>query len=163
MISDVFNAVKTQLETTMLALGLAAPAHELGAFNLASTSAPPQIVWEIHGGEVTAARQNGDDGTLGIRELARRNERISVHVWGDSFDETEKLMNHFVAAARTVATGFSFAAKSTNWMPGQDQRTAKGRVCILEIEIGVPFTAEPLGISQPPHTATVQPVMHAPA
>ena len=144
MISHVFAKVKQQLETTLRALGQELPIHELGEFHLASTSAPPQIVWVIRGGPVTPARQGSADGVLGVHELARRNERILIHVWAENFGATEILMNHFVAAAREELSGYSFSAKSTDWSVGQDKVANKGRVCILEIEIGIPFTAEPL-------------------
>lgn len=164
MISSVFAAVKAQLENALKALGQELPVHELGADHLATMSAPPRIVWVLDGGRVTPARQTGSGSrALGIREIAERNERCLIHVWGDDFDATDRLMNHFVAAAREIASGFSFHALSTDWKVGQDQKTAAGRLCVLEIEIRIPFTAEPLAISQPPHTPTITPVMNPPA
>lgn len=163
MISTIFDAVKQQLETTLRDLGQALPSHELGSWHIDEHDAPPRIVWEVVGGPVTPTRQAGADGRLGIKQIGERHERCRIHVWDEDFTATETLMNHFVAAARAVMTGFSFSALSTNWLIAQSEKTVKGRLCILEIEIRLPFTAEPLPISAPPHPVTINGVIIPPS
>lgn len=164
MISTIFRAIRETLESTLRAAGEELPRHELGAFALTSTSAPPQIVWVIRGGQVVAPRQTGQgQNAASVRQIATRNERIDVHVWARDFDATERLMNHFVAAARSACTAYSFEPLATDWSIGQDQGTVAGRVCVLTIEVRVPFTAEPIGVSHAPHTVTVTPTVNPPS
>lgn len=163
MISTIFKAVSQQLDNVLRGLGLQPPTHELGADHLAENGAPPQIIWVLDGGRVTSARQTGSGPrALGVREIAERNERCLIHIWAADFDATERLMNHFVAAARACATGFSFQALSTDWKVGQEKKTADGRLCILEVEFGIPFTAEVLAVSAGPHRPVIAGQMNPP-
>ncbi|HVZ89635.1 MAG TPA: hypothetical protein VHG72_21920 [Polyangia bacterium] len=161
MISKVFEAVKTQLDAVLLSLGQPVPTHELGLEHQARNDSFPRIVWELLGGEVHPPRQTAADGRIGIRQIAERRERIAIHVWEKDFEHVEILMNHFVAAAREVMTAFPFKALSTNWEPGQSGQTPYGRVCVLVVEVCIPFTAEPLAISAAPHTATIESQVNA--
>lgn len=164
MISTIFGVVKQQLEKTLKALGSPLPSHELGSSHIDEHDAPPRIVWEVVGGPVTPAKQNGADRNgATIRQIGERHERVRIHVWDKDFTATEILMNHFVAAAREVCTGFSFSALSTNWMVGQSEKTDLGRVCILEIEIRLPFTAEPIPVSHAPNVVAINGTIHHPS
>jgi hypothetical protein len=152
VITTIFAKVKETLHANLAFIGDEQPSHELGSFHLSSTSSAPNIVWELVGGIVSAARQSSAGGRREIRQIGTRHERCRIHVWGEDFAKTEVLMNHFCAAAREACTsGFAFREVSTNWQVGQDQRTALGRLCILEVEFDVPVTAEPLALSKPPH------------
>ena len=157
MISKVFDAVKETLENALRDAGEELPVHELGAWRLPELGAPNRIVWAVVGGPVTAPRQTGQgSAALGTHQIATRNETVLVHVWGKGgFDETERLLNHFVAACRLTCTSYSFEPKSTDWTVGQESKTVAGRLCVLTIEVRIPFTAEPIAISAPPHTAAV--------
>lgn len=164
MISAVFAAVKATLQAALEAAGEELPRHELGAWKLPTTSGPNQIVWAIVGGPVKAPRQTGQGPkAASIRQIATRNETILVHVWGRDFEATERLLNHFVAACRAACTSYSFEAHSTDWTVGQEAVTVAGRLCILTMEIRIPFTAEPIGVSQPPRTVTLNPTITPPA
>ena len=161
MISKVFEAVRTQLNSALLRLGQPVPTHELGLDHQAMNDTFPRIVWELLGGEVHPTRQAGADRANGsVRQIAERRERIAIHVWEKDFERVEILMNHFVAAAREIMTAFPFQALSTNWDPGQSSQTAHGRVCVLVIEVRIPFTAEPLAIATPA-TATIEEQVNA--
>jgi hypothetical protein len=157
VISTIFAAVKETLENALRDEGVELPRQELGAWKLPQTSAPNQIVWAVVGGPVSAPRQTGQgSAALGTRQIATRNETVLVHVWGKGgFDETERLLNHFVAACRRACTSYSFEAKHTDWTVGQESVTVTGRLCVLTMVIAIPFTAEPLAISSAPHAATV--------
>lgn len=165
MISAIFNAFKARLEAALTAAGEELPRHELGAWKLPSTSAPNQIIWVVLGGQIAAARQTGQGArALDVRQIATRNERVAVHIWGKGgFDETERLLNHFIAACRYAGTAYPFTSISTDWMVGQDMVTNAGRLCILTIEIRIPVTAEPIGVSHAPHTVTLDPTINEPS
>lgn len=159
-IAKIFQAVSAEVDALVRAAGDHPPIQSLGKDRLSDASSPPAIVWELLGGPVTAARQVGADRNLGTREIAERNERLLIHVWGEDFGATERLMNHFVAACRGGGerpglTAFTFRAISTDWTESQSASSGLGRLCKLEIEICVPFTAAPLGISQGPHVLTL--------
>ncbi len=160
-IAKVFEAVKAQVEANVRAAGEEIPLQALGGDRLSDATSPPALVWEVLGGPVTPARQTAADARLGIREIAQRNERILVHAWGVDFAATERLMNHFVAACRSpVLTGHSFSVLSTDWTESQSASSGLGRLCKLLIEIRIPFTAEPIGISAPPHVLTLNTSIH---
>ena len=162
MISKVFEAISEQVRSTIAAIGSELPEQKLGEENVSELTAPPAIVWAVRGGPVKPPRQTGADGNLGTRQIAQRSVRILVHVWNKDFTSTEILLNHFVAAARSVLTAFSFRALSEDWTTGQAARTNLGRLCVLEIEIDVPFTAEPIGVSAPPHVLTIETQVNPP-
>jgi hypothetical protein len=169
MISTVFEATKKALNDVLVSLGQPLPSHELGLDNLQQNESFPRIVWELLGGEVRASRQLGADKQLAVsasgksrvREIAGRNEKIAIHVWEADFTAVEVLMNHFVAALRYGATAFSFRPLSTNWGPGQSAISASGRVCVLVIEIDIPFTTEPMLASPGPHNPVIAPAIPA--
>lgn len=163
MIASIFAAAKQQLETVLHAAGEQPPTHELGAWHAAEAASPPRILWVIDRGRVEPTKQAGNSRTaLGVRELSRRVERILVHVWAESVEAVELLMNHFVAACRAVASDYSFRALETDWTVGQAEVAPNGRLCILTIEVVVPFTAEPVGVSEAPHVPTIVPQLNAP-
>jgi hypothetical protein len=159
-IQTTFEAVKKQLKSVLDGLGEDDVSHELGEEHISDSDALPRIVWVVIGGPVGAARQAGANGVIDKREIARRNERCQIHIWGEDFGATEILMNHFVAAARELMTAFSFQVKGTDWTQGQANKNASGRLCILDVEISIPITAEPIGITKP-SSVVIQPTMHA--
>jgi len=179
MLYRVFEAADQQLKVEFAELDVPAPFHRLGEEFLSDSLASPAIVWVPMGGPVTPARQSRADtqvirsnGTtnLGIRELATRHEKIRAHIWECDFKRTEILVGHFVAVLRTMLSGFSFKVENLHWSIGPQQKTNEpteekrsGTLCILEFEIDIPLTFEPLQISQPPHTPTITPVMNPPA
>jgi hypothetical protein len=163
MISKIFGAIKQTLETTLRNLGQPLPSHELGAWHIGEHDAPPRIVWEVVGGPVGPPNQLSAEGNRQIKQIGTRQERCRIHIWDEDFTATEVLMNHFVAAARADMTGFSFSPLSTHWLVAQTEKTVLGRLCILEVEIRIPLTAEPIAISHPPHPVTITGTIHQPS
>lgn len=163
-IAKIFQAVAAQVEANVRDAGGQPPTQKLGGDRLSDALAPPAITWVILGGHVSPARQVGADNVLGIREIAERHVRILVHIWAEDFEKTEELANHFVAACRSpVLTAYSFTAISEDWTEGQSASSGLGRLCKLEIEIRVPFTAEPLGLTTPPNVVTINPSVLPPS
>ena len=177
MIWRIFEVSDQQLRIAFEGLDLPMPFHRLGEEYLSDSLAFPAIVWVPMGGPVTSARQSRADTTaqrsdgstnLGIKELAERHETVRVHVWNADFKSTEILVGHFVAILRRpTLTGFSFSVRDMRWSIGPQQKTQEpteekqsGTLCILEMELRIPLTFEPIGVSQPPHTATVVPVVN---
>lgn len=179
MISAVFNSAKLAVETILRDKNVVLANHDLGEENLAPSMAYPGVVWVPMGGPVTVARQLGADSAMrraagkqatGLREMAQRNVSIRVHIWDVDFTTTEVLMGHYVAAIRQALTAHPFEVTHEAWGIGPSpvtkepvQNLTSGSMCILTIEIRMPFTFEPNVLSAPPHHPTIIPAIPAAA
>lgn len=167
----IFEAVKLGLDNVLKAAGDVEGDlfHEFGMEHMADAHAAPSIVWELVGSRhiemisgpraPTAVRltrrppntppaPNEEQGRIDEpNELARRDEVVDVHVQAGDYDQVEILMGHFVAVARIALTGFSFKVLQTSW-PKNQKTTAN--VCVVTIQVAVPFAFEPMGIVRTP-------------
>lgn len=89
-------------------------------------------------------------------ELAVRDEHVDAYVWTTSLDETEKLLNHFVASCRVSATGHSFKPLATRWSAVNPDDLKRGTYCILRFKTRIPFTFEPQPIASAPFTQSIE-------
>jgi hypothetical protein len=179
MICTVFESAKQAIETVLRDNNVVLANHDLGEEKLAPSMAYPGVVWVPMGGPVTAAKQLGADSAMrraagkqatGVREMAQRNVSIRVHVWDTDFTATETLMGHYVAALRQALTAHSFEVTHEAWGIGPSPTTKEpvqnlksGSLCILTIEIRMPFTFEKNTLSAPPHHPTIVPTIPAAA
>ena len=179
MISTVFEGAKLAIETVLRESNVILANHDLGEEKLAPSMAYPGVVWVPMGGPVTVVKQIGSDSAMrraagkqatGVRELAQRNVAIRLHVWETDFKATEILMGHYVAAMRQAFTGHTFDVTHEAWGIGPSpttkepvQNLTSGSLCILTIEIRMPFTFEPNELSAPPHHPTITPAIPAAA
>jgi hypothetical protein len=179
MIYKVFRSAKIAIENSLRDLQVVLANHDLGEEKLSPSMAYPGVVWVPMGGPVTVAKQRGADAVLragqgqqsiGVNEIAQRNVSIRIHIWDEDFTATETLMGHYLAALRLAFTGHPFSAVHEAWGIGPSPVTKEpvanlksGTLCILTIELRMPFIAEPLGVSAPPHHPTIIPQIPASA
>jgi hypothetical protein len=177
-ISSVHENVKAALEVVLKAAGEQLPFHELGADHLSDAQSAPAIVWVPLGakrieqmpGGMRAPRVRklvapdvvpgvGEDVSTGRVQdpqmIATRAEEIEIHVWGKTFQDSERLLNHFVAAMRVQLTGARFHLISTDWTLGQQAKSKGYNVCLFHCAVDVPFTYEPQAVAKYPLTPTV--------
>lgn len=179
MISKVFASAKLAIENVLKELQIVLANHDLGEEFLPPSTDYPGVFWVPMGGPITPAKQIGSDSAMrraaeqqsvGVNELAQRNVAIRVHVWNGDFESTETLMAHYAAALRRAVTGYSFNLAHEAWTIGPSPNTkepvenvSSGSMCILTIEIRMPFTFEPIAVSAPPHHPTITPAIPAAA
>jgi hypothetical protein len=179
MICKIFESAKLAIETILRQSNVVLANHDLGEEKLAPSAAYPGVVWVPMGGPVTPAKQIGSDSAMrraagqqstGVRELAQRNVSVRIHVWDSDFTATETLMQHYAAALRQAFTGHPFSVVHEAWGIGPSpvtkepvQNLKSGSLCILTIELRMPFTFETNAISAPPHHPTITPAIPAAA
>jgi hypothetical protein len=179
MIHKVFEHAKLAIETVLRDSDVILAEHDIGEEKLAPSAAYPGAAWVPMGGPVGPARQLGADSAMrraagkqatGVREMAERRVSIRIHVWDTDFKATEILMGHYVAAIRQALTAHPFEVKHEAWGIGPSPTTKEpvqnlksGSLCILTIEIRMPFTFEPNALSAPPHHPTITPAIPAAA
>lgn len=179
MICSVFEKSKLALENSLRLHDVVLAHHDLGEENLPPSADYPGIVWVPMGGPITPAKQRGADAPLraglgqqsiGVNEIAQRNPAIRLHIWDVNFKATETLMQRYVAALRLAFTAHPFSAVHEAWGIGPSPNTKEpvqnvksGSMCILTIELRMPLTAEPIGVSEGPHHVTVNPTIPAAA
>lgn len=182
MIHSVFEKSKLAIETVLRGSNVILANHDLGEEHLpqnGGNAAFPGIVWVPMGGQITEAKQRSADAVLragqgeqsiGVNEIAQRNPAIRIHIWNENFKATEILMRRYVAALRLAFTAHPFTAMHESWGIGPSPNTNEpvknlksGSMCILTIELRMPLTAEPIGVSEGPHHVTVNPQIPASA
>ena len=179
MIHSVFEKAKIAIENSLRTRQVELANHDLGEEKLAPSMAYPGVVWVPMGGPITPAKQRSadavlragqDEQSIGVNEIAQRNVSIRIHVWDVDFEATETLMAHYVAALRLAFTAHPFTPVHEAWGLGPNpltkeptQNLKSGTMCILTIELRMPFIAEPLGVSAGPHHVAITPNIPAQA
>lgn len=145
MLTDICSQVAARLAS----MGVEATV-EFGGHRLREHASPPRIVWVPTGGPGSAVRQPGEFP----RRLHTRTPAVDVHVWAESYDAAEELVNDFLTAVHHVAHG-SYAFNSETWSEGNSELSSLGVEVTLSISFSIPVV-ERFGVDQ----ATIKTVGH---
>lgn len=111
-----------------------------GARELDRAGKPPRVVWRLVRGEHEGTPRPGQNP----RPLFNRRLELEAHLWGETYEQTEQLLEDVARAVHSSAVG-SFAPLREEWPAEDDDGRShqhKGVYCVLTLEILVPVTAK---------------------
>ncbi len=147
MLKDVFALATEKLRTAPAVREM--PSCKLGEEHLPSPGGCPAIVWVPGRGPISGGRQAIDQESPGNpRALFQRNLGINAYVYAESFNGTEALLGHFVAALHAALPG-RWTPTSESWSMGWPVGTVEpmahaesGTLCILSFDVRLPLFDE---------------------
>jgi hypothetical protein len=127
-VTDIVPAITAVLTSR----GVAATV-KVGGKHISENDAPPRIVWVMRGGPGGAAREVGGNP----RHLRTRNLGVEAHVWAESYDAAEALLNELLSATHQALHG-SYSFDGEEWV--EEELLALGCVVIARLTFRVPVT-----------------------
>ncbi len=110
-----------------------------GARELDRAGKPPRVVWRLVRGEHEGTPRPGQNP----RPLFNRQLELEAHIWGETYEQTEQLLEDVGRAVHAAAVG-AFSPLREEW-PAEDDdgrgHQHKGFYCVLTLELLVPVTA----------------------
>jgi hypothetical protein len=144
--SSKVESLCEELQTHILQHGLVGQDSKItfgfGARELDRAATPPRVVWRI----VRAEHQGTPRPGLNPRPLFERIVELEAHLWGESFEQTEAMLEDAARAMHRAAVG-SFRPLREEWPAEDDNDRAhqkRGAYCLLTFEVLVPVTDLPL-------------------
>lgn len=131
-LTSVINSIRQTLTDD----GISAPFH-IGPEHIPSHGSPPKIVWVP-----TSSSYEAPDRIGGVEQpIHTRLARSQIHVWGQSYEETEALVDAVIRALYKLFGGANYELSAGDWLE-PPSATVKGRLYLLDVAIRLPVTLE---------------------
>jgi hypothetical protein len=168
--TELIHGIHNDLVQKLQSDGEEPPSLAIGLREKPFGDAPPRVIWVPTTGTAEGPHQQGGDvprtpdnqNVFVPRTLQARRVSFDVHVWaaakeGGRFEDdvpaVEHLCQRLIAAGRRQIWAY-FTVTGEDWLTGQDMRTARGAVCILRVQITIPWTRD----EEPVATVTAMPI-----
>lgn len=142
----VLDAVELRISDVVGAAGGPMPNFQFGVKGKYIDEAPPRITWVPVQGRVTPADQHSGSRIRNPRQLWTRNLQIQSRIWTESYEDTEALAQHVLAAFTAEQYG-SYTPISEEW--DTTGVLEQGCLAVFVIELRLPFVDETLQTIQP--------------
>jgi hypothetical protein len=132
---EVYELVKTRLD----ALGIQGLSQGWGPEEHGRSHSAPRAVWLKSTGAILPTDSPGGNP----RAIARRRVRVQAHLWGQTDEQAEQLLEQTIVAVEAVAPGVYKPVEETWPLHDKPKSNPQGAYVVLTFEVNLYVYAAP--------------------
>jgi hypothetical protein len=144
-LTSIFAAVNALLPTGTY--------HDVGADKIRAQGSWPRVIWVPGTEDFGPALGQGGDGTGTPPPIWTRMANVEIHIWGQTLDTTEALVQKVIQAIHANCWG-AYQLQGGQWVGDTGASDITGAVYVLSAMFLIPVTRAPEVMASPSHMPT---------